>query len=64
MKKLKAITSVALGVILGLISACSHNRPKPEAGKPANPNTNNVPPTTNTVPNKQEEMPVRRPILE
>lgn len=64
MKTLKCFLALALGSLLGLFSSCT--RSTPENSTPAqsdkSPGSNAA--TTNSVPGKQEDLPVRRPILE
>jgi hypothetical protein len=62
MRKLKFVFALILGAVLGLLSSC---RGTPPPSKPPVPP--DKPPAgarTNTVPEKQEDLPVRGPILE
>lgn len=59
MKTIKCIISVLLGLGLGLLSACVGQRPVQKPPPQTNTNTN-----TNSIPGKQEDLPVRRPMLE
>ncbi len=61
MKTLKCLFALVLGSILGLLPSCSTTAPenKPPAPPGKSPGTQ-----TNTVPSKQEDLPVRRPLYE
>ena len=62
MRALKCIFAVVLGSVLGLLSCCT--RPPREAKPKAPPEKPAAAPQTNAVPAKQEDLPVRKPILE
>jgi hypothetical protein len=65
MKTLKCFIALALGSLLGLLSSCTRSAPEnrvPPEKAPGGIQTNAV--TTNSVPGKQEDLPVREPILE
>jgi hypothetical protein len=67
MRTLKCFVALALGSLLGLLSACT--RSAPENKTPAPPEKSAVgtqtnAATTNTVPGRKENLPVREPILE
>jgi hypothetical protein len=61
MKTLKGVLALVLGSVLGLLSSCGGTGSKNEAPAPSGKSAG---PQTNTVPQKQENLPVDRPIYE
>jgi PBP1b-binding outer membrane lipoprotein LpoB len=67
MKKIKCILAVVLGTILGLFSSCSpREEPPQKQGEPEKEQTEvqTREGKQTEVPKKEEDLPVRRPILE
>ncbi len=62
MRRLKCLFALVLGSVLGLVSCCS--RTARENQPQVSPEKSATGTQTNTVPAKQEDLPVRKPILE
>jgi hypothetical protein len=62
MRKMKFVFALALGSVLGLLSSCRATSPQNKPPVPPDRPATGAP--TNTVPGKQEDLPVRGPILE
>ncbi|MBT3294102.1 MAG: hypothetical protein HN919_19415 [Verrucomicrobia bacterium] len=64
MRKLKCVVSILIGSLLGLVASCSTRpKPPPEPEPPADKEVTSAEETPEP-PKKQEELPVRRPMLE
>ncbi len=62
MRQMKCVFALVLGSILGLVSCCC--KAPTEAKRPAAPESPPAGTPTNNVPPKQEDLPVRKPMLE
>jgi hypothetical protein len=62
MKKAKFLFALVLGSLLGLLASCKATAPQTKQPVPPGNPATGAP--TNTVPEKQDELPVRGPILE